>query len=208
MSDRTKTSDIGDFWDERFGGEDYRYGKKANAFVAEHVAQIKAGGRVLCVGDGEGRNGTWLAAQGFEVTSVEPSAVGVAKIRRLAVERDVDIEIVQATLPDEYVPAEGAFDAVVLTYIHMPEPMRQAVHRQVVDALADGGVVLLEAFTPEQIGRGSGGPPSRELMYDADLLRADFVELDIELLDEREVELDEGHGHAGIGAVVRLLARK
>lgn len=46
-------------------------------------------GRVLCLADGEGRNGVWLAAQGFDVTSVDIAPQGTAKARQLAAARGV-----------------------------------------------------------------------------------------------------------------------
>jgi SAM-dependent methyltransferase len=70
-------------WDERYGGKHYAYGTRPNDFLSAHAARIPKG-RVLCLADGEGRNGVHLAGLGYEVTSVDSSSVGLAKARRLA----------------------------------------------------------------------------------------------------------------------------
>jgi SAM-dependent methyltransferase len=141
------------------------------------------------------------------VTCLDQSAAGLAKARRLAAGRGVEIETIHATLPDRALP-EREFDAVVLIFLHLAPDLRRQVHAAAARALAPGGVVLLEAFTPDQLGRPSGGPPSRERLQTAADLRADFATLAIERLEELETTLDEGPGHSGPAAVVRLLARQ
>jgi hypothetical protein len=97
---------------------------------------------------------------------------------------------------------------VVLTYLHMPPAMRTAVHRKVAAALRPGGLLLLEAFHPRQLGRSSGGPKEVELLYTLDDLRSDFAgALDEESGEELDVLLDEGPGHQGLAAVTRYRGR-
>ncbi len=210
MAGPKKTYDPGAFWDGKFDGESYRYGKAPNAFVKQALPQVlEEGARVLCVGDGEGRNGVWAARQGFEVTSLEPSAAGIQKIERLARETGVEVETINDRMPSSKV-APKSYDAVVLTYIHVPEEHREPMHRACVEVLGDGGVVVLEAFTPAQREnqRQSGGPPHVDLMYTAELLEADFEGLSFEMLEECTTELEEGTGHRGVADVVRMIARK
>ncbi len=206
----SKSNDPAIFWDEKFDRTDYRYGTEPNRFVADVLpGLVDDGARVLCVGDGEGRNGVWCAGQGFDTTSLEPSAVGIKKIEALAADRDVDISTIHDKMPSEQVDDEY-FDALVLTYVHAPEPMRKEIHGASIKALKPGGVVVLEAFTPAQRrnGRTSGGPPDEALMFSAELLRHDFEGLDFEVLSEETVQLDEGDGHRGPADVVRMIARK
>ena len=77
------------FWDQRYAVSDYVYGTEPNSFLIEHIRYVSVGGRVLCLADGEGRNGVWLARQGFDVTSVDVSRQGVDKMRRLAAQAGV-----------------------------------------------------------------------------------------------------------------------
>ncbi len=195
------------FWDQMFADAEYRYGRAPNAFLAAHAHAIRPGGDVLCLGDGEGRNGVWLATQGFRVTTVDQSERAVEKTRMLAADRHVHVNAIHATLPDWEIPKES-FDAVVLVFLHLPPPLRERVHAAAAGALRQGGVIVHEAFTPAQLGRPSGGPRDAAMLQTAALLRRDFAALEIELLEERETELAEGTGHAGPAAVVHLLARR
>ena len=196
------------FWDQQYSAVDgYKYGTRPNAFLMAEAHRLPPHARILVPGDGEGRNGVWLASQGHAVLTVDLSEVGVARSRALAAELGVPIETLVADLK-VWTPTAGAFDAVVLTYLHMPPAMRTAVHRKVAAALRPGGLLLLEAFHPRQLGRASGGPKEVELLYPLDDLRSDFAgALDEESGEELDVLLDEGPGHQGLAAVTRYRGR-
>ena len=68
-------------WDERYNSKDYIYGEEPNSFLAENIQSIPKG-KVLCLGEGEGRNAVFLARQGYEVTAVDLSSVRLS-CRRL-----------------------------------------------------------------------------------------------------------------------------
>lgn len=193
------------FWNSVFSAEDYVYGHVPNAHLVAHAGRIKATGRVLVPGDGEGRNGVWLAGRGFQVLSVDASAAGLAKARRLARARGVAIETEEADLLDWDWPV-AAFDAVVSVFLHFRPDERRPVHAAMARALRPGGVMILEAFRPEQLAFASGGPKDPAMLYRAADLRADFSGLAVAELEEAEVDLDEGPFHQGRGAVVRLVA--
>ena len=67
---------------------------------------------------------------------------------------------------------------------------------------------MLEAYTPDQIGRGTGGPPVPELTMTLDGLREELAGLEIELGRETGRPVVEGSGHTGDGAVVQVIARR
>jgi SAM-dependent methyltransferase len=201
-------NDAASQWDRRFGsGDDYVYGIEPNDFLVEQAPGLPAGARVLCVGDGEGRNGVYLASLGHRVTAVDASRVGLQKADRLAAERGVALQTVVSDLAD-YVVAPAAWDAAVVIFCHLPPGLRERVHRALVEGLVPGGLVLLEAYTPAQLGRGTGGPPVAELLYTAAQLQQDFAGLTLERLQERERDVREGRLHTGRAAVVQLVGRK
>ena len=82
-------------WDKRYAAKEYAYGKDPNTFLAEHVAKLPKG-KVLSLAEGEGRNAVFLAAQGYEVTAVDASLVGLDKGRQLAEERAVSVKWIYA----------------------------------------------------------------------------------------------------------------
>lgn len=195
----------GQFWDTAFGDlATYKYGQAPNAFLRSQVQHIPAGARVLVPGDGEGRNGVWLAQQGFTVQTVDASAVGIAKAQQLAQARGVRIQAEQADFNDWSVAAQQ-YDAVVLTYVHLPPPLRRRLHAQLWQALKPGGVLILEGFHPRQLPLNSGGPKDEAMLFTLERLRPDFAGAQELLAEEVATELAEGPGHAGWAEVTRLV---
>jgi cyclopropane fatty-acyl-phospholipid synthase-like methyltransferase len=198
-------------WDERYRAERYAYGLEPNAFLAAQCERLEGGMRALVPGDGEGRNGVWLATQGLTVDTIDLSAHGVAKARRLAAQRGVSVNAIRADAQQWRWP-EAHYDLVALIFVHLVESERRALHRRALSALKPGGLLVLEAFRPEQIERQAagarGGPRDPALLYPPDALRADFAEGDILLLEAAETAMEEGHLHVGMSAVVRALVRR
>ena len=196
------------FWDQNFSVPGYKYGTSANAFLVAQAYRLPAAADVLVPGDGEGRNGVWLAQQGHRVTSVDVSAVGLEKAQALAAQRGVTLRTELVDLAD-WVPIPCSVDAVVLTFVHLPPAIRHAAHRRLAAALRPGGVLLLEAFHPSQLKHISGGPKAPEMLYTLQTLREDFAGALTEVLGwEGEVTLDEGPGHQGLAHVTRWIGRQ
>jgi 2-polyprenyl-3-methyl-5-hydroxy-6-metoxy-1,4-benzoquinol methylase len=196
-----------EFWNSRYAESGYAYGTEPNAFLVSQKHYLKPGMKALAVADGEGRNGVWLAQQGLDVLSVDASEVGLGKTRELAADRGVTIRTERVELTTWQWP-EAHYDLVAAIYIHFPPQVRARMHRAMFEALKPGGVLILEAFTPEQLKYKSGGPPVAEMLYTADMLRIDFAGAEIVLLEERFTDLAEGKYHRGPAAVVRLLLRR
>ena len=195
------------FWDQAFDTPAYKYGTEPNAFLRMQAHRLHPGSSVLVPGDGEGRNGVWLARQGHDVLSVDASAVGLGKARALAAQHGVPLRTAQVDLAD-WSPPPSSADAMVLTYVHLPPSLRADAHRRLAQALRPGGWLILEAFHPLQLQHASGGPKDPDMLYTLDLLRADVGGGLREVLAfEGEVVLDEGPGHQGTAHVVRWLAQ-
>lgn len=200
--------DPGAQWDARFAGDEFVYGLEPNRWLVEQAGRPAVpGAEALAVGDGEGRNGVWLAGQGWTTLSVDASAVGLAKARGLAQRRGVALATELVRLESWTWPTER-FALAASIYVHLPPAVRPGVHAALARSLVPGGRLLLEAFLPRQLQYGSGGPKSPELLYTAAQLREDFDGLEILLLEELDLDLDEGRLHRGRSAVVRLLARR
>jgi len=194
-------------WDERFSRPEAVYGHKPNAYLHSKIFQIKSGGRVLVPGDGYGRNGIWLARQGFVVHTVDISSVGVARARKAAQAAGLTMSIDQVDL-SRWTWPESDFDAVVSVFLHLPPDKRPGIHAGMLRAVRPGGLLILEAFTPAQLRHSSGGPKQVELLYTAEMLRKDFLGAEVVELEEAEVSLDEGHLHRGPASVVHGVFRK
>ena len=194
------------FWNNRYAVPQYIYGEAPNAFVAEMASQIPAG-PVLCLAEGEGRNAVHLATLGHRVTAVDQSEVGLAKARRLAGARGVEIETVLADL-ENYAITAGAWAGIVATFVHLPPALRRWVHCNAVAGLQSGGVFVLEAYTPAQLAFGTGGPKSPELLMTLAALREELSGLQFLVARELERDVIEGAGHTGRAVVVQVLAKR
>jgi len=195
-----------DSWNSRYDQPVYVFGTEPNDFLAEMAEHIPAG-PVLCLAEGEGRNAAFLASRGHAVTAVDQSEVGLAKAQRLAADRGVTIQTEVADLAD-YVIEVGTWAGIISIFLHIPESLRRKTYRQAVAGLRPGGVFVLEAYTPAQIGLGTGGPKDPSLTPTLAQLREDLAGLDIETGIERQREVLEGIGHTGIAEVVQVFARK
>ncbi len=196
-----------DFWDKRYAEEEYAYGTTPNDFLVAQKAHLRPGMSALSIGDGEGRNGVWLAEQGLAVTTVDYSREGVAKARRLARERGVEVHALCEDLTEWDWP-EAAFDVVVAIFVHFPPHQRRAMHHAMLAALKPGGLLILEAYHKDQLDYGTGGPPSLEMLYTREELAEDFAGAEILGLEHKVREVHEGRHHHGTSSVLQLLARK
>lgn len=193
-------------WEQRYSAEGYIYGTEPNDFLRAHIGLLPAG-NVLCLAEGEGRNAVFLAEVGFEVHSVDLTEAGVGKTLRLAEQRGVRVDAVVADLASFDIGTDR-WSAMVSIFAHMPPQVRRQLHARVVAGLEPGGVLLLEAYTPAQIGRGTGGPQVAEMTMTLAGLRDELAGLQVIHGQELDREVVEGAGHTGLGAVVQLIARK
>ncbi len=194
-------------WNERYATDEYVYGTSPNTFLVSIAGQIPPGSRVLCLAEGEGRNAVYLAGLGHAVVAVDQSAVGLEKAQRLAQNKGVDIETVVADLVD-FPIQPGEWDAIVSIFCHLPPLLRKSLHARVVMGLKSGGVLILEAYTPEQLKLKSGGPPVAELMMSAAGLRLELEGLRFKHVVELQRDVVEGRLHNGLGAVVQIVGEK
>ncbi len=195
-------------WDERYGSVDFAYGTRENDFLREQLeARALSSGRALCLAEGEGRNGLYLAKRGWQVTGVDQSRVGLDKFARLARQAGLDVTTVVADLAD-YDLGSSCWELIVSIWCHVPPKLRRSLHAGVVRALAPGGLLVLEAYHPRQLEFKTGGPPVAEMMMRLDDLRQELSGLDFEVAEETEREIHEGPFHDGPSAVTRVAARR
>jgi 2-polyprenyl-3-methyl-5-hydroxy-6-metoxy-1,4-benzoquinol methylase len=199
------------FWDDRYSEPEYAYGTVPNQFLIEQRHRLKPGMKTLVVGDGEGRNGVWLASQGLDVLSVDLSTVGLEKAQALAAQHQVQLQTQCADLTT-WAWTAAAYDLVVSIYVHFAPEVRQQIHQSMLRALRPAGLVILEGFNLAQLRYqreyDSGGPPIREMLYTPEMLRQDFTDGEILELTETVTELHEGQYHDGKASVIRLILQK
>lgn len=192
-------------WNERYESAEFVYGTEPNAFLAEHAHLLQD--PVLSLAEGEGRNAVFLASKGLDVRGVDGSEVGLAKAHKLAQSRGVVIRTEVVDLAT-FVPPENSFGAVVSISAHLPSLVRKRLHRLVELSLKPGGIFLLEAYTPAQLVRETGGPKDPDMLMTLAALEGEFPNCDVILGQEVEREVVEGKFHTGLASVVQFIARR
>ncbi len=191
-----------DAWDQRYSGPELVWGAGPNRFVAAEQAAQRPG-RAVDLGTGEGRNAIWLAERGWRVTGVDFSAAGPARAARLAAERRIAVDWVQADLL-AWQPEPGGYDLVLIAYLHLPAAVLARVFRAAAAAVAPGGTLLVIGHDRDNIARWHGGPHDPDLLYTPALVTAELGGLAIRKAEQalRPVQTPDGERTA-VDALVR-----
>ena len=202
-------SDATQFWNERFNKDEFIFGKEPNEYLVEQTRKyLKLGSKVLCIADGEGRNGVWLAKQGMQVVGFDASDIALAKAKQFARDNQVEIEY-SFSDTDSFDWQKNTYDAVVGIFIQFADPiMRKRIFEQTYETLKPGGIFILQGYTPKQLEYKTGGPSLIEHLYTEELIRGLAKNFEILDLYCYEKELNEGARHAGMSALLGLVAKK
>lgn len=197
-------SDQRAFWNERFGREGYFYGTTPNLYVASIIDALQPNRNILFLGEGEGRNAAYAAKSGHTVTALDASEIGLEKAQALCSSLGCSITTVHTDL-EAWNPAQR-YDAVLCSFLHLPEPLRTEVFAKTLDTLGKGGIFAGEFFSIRQMPRTTGGPKDEALLYTSQELQAILGTLPCNVVElcELDTELNEGRGHVGLASVVRM----
>lgn len=193
-------------WDERYDTPTYIFGESPNDFLVECATALEPG-CAYGFGEGEGRNGVWLATRGFHVCGIDLSARGIAKARALAERVGVVLDLTVGDLGSLVLEPE-AYDLVYSIFAHTPSEVRAHAHREAVRALRPGGHFIFEAYRPAQLGRGTGGPQDPALLVALADVQSELAGLEFLVARECDRLVSEGERHTGVASVTQVFARK
>lgn len=199
-------------WDQRYQDEELFFGVEPTPHLVStlRASLIPTGmqRRALCLGEGEGRDALFLAREGWQVTAVDGSRVGLEKLQARAAANGLSIDTRCQDLA-VFFPEPCSYSLICSFYCHLPAELWQLVLNRAASALANGGLFVFEGFSVNQVRnqRTSGGPKARELLYEPEPLRAQLArQLEVLYLAEQTVEINYGR-HSGIAEIVRGIAR-
>ncbi len=171
-------------WDERYAATELVWSAGPNQFVESELTGLHPG-RALDLAAGEGRNAIWLAEQGWDVTAVDFSLVGLDKGRASLAQRpggrDLHVEWVHADVLD-YDPGPVPFDLVLIAYLQLVADERREAMRRGFDCLAVGGTLFVVAHDRTNIEEGTGGPSDPAVLYSAEDVLEDLRDRSFEVL--------------------------
>lgn len=200
-----------EFWDQRYSQKEYAYGETPNEYFRNQITSLTPG-KILMPADGEGRNGVFPATLGWKVDAFDISTEGKRKAELLADKHKVNIHYVigacgQITFP------ENSFDAIALIYMHLPPAFMAECHRQLVEYLKPGGVIIFEGYSKKHIAYQhanptAGGPRDIDMLFDIAQIQREFPSISFTSLSEEEIDLQEGQFHEGKAMVIRFTGKK
>lgn len=193
-------------WDERYSADEYAYGEEPNDFLKENISYLKKGS-VLSLAEGEGRNGVFLVKKGFDVTGVDSSLVAIEKAHRLAHKNKVKLNYIHSNLLD-YDFGEQRWDSIISIFAHTPKNLQQNIFAKVRASLVKGGIFLLEGYHAEQLKMNTGGPKSKEMMFDLKELKEAFDGFEIIKAQYIQRKVIEGQYHNGESETIQFICRK
>ncbi|MBD3616581.1 MAG: class I SAM-dependent methyltransferase [Gracilimonas sp.] len=195
-----------DFWNERYSEQEFVYGTEPNNFFKEHIENLESR-TIILPAEGEGRNAIYAASKGWDVTAVDYSEQGKKKALKLAEQKGVNIKYDLSDLAD-YDFGQNKYDAAAFIYVHLPRSIIKDVYSHVISSVKPGGKIIVEVYSVNQLGRNSGGPKDKRVLYTEEKLRDLLSGTDIKWMDEVEVTLNEGMHHVGKAMVFRAIAEK
>lgn len=194
-----------EFWNSKFSRDGYLYGTKANEFIASKIDLFTKKTKVLCLGEGEGRNAIFFAKNDFVVTAMDASDIGLSKIHKRSIEEDLKIETICLDL-NEW-KANEKFDVIIASYLHMYKNEREKLFEKIEESLDSNAYFIGEFFSTKQINYNSGGPKDLDLLYTIEDFLSHFKNCKKDITEEI-VTLDEGKGHQGEACVIRVVIQK
>ena len=197
-------------WNERYRqAQEPFYGRDPSQFLRRSLPLLPPPGRCLDAAGGEGRNAAFLAALGWRVLLADMALAGVARARKLASAQTQSasagsVQLVCADLAHSPLRlAPGTLDLLLVVNYH-----DRFLIASGGELLRQGGVLLVEGFAKEQLGRSSGGPQDPDLLWGPNELLRAAAGLRVLWYEDRLTADDDNPRHRGEKWVVRLIARR
>ncbi len=131
-------------WNSKYATEVYLFGERPIPFLAHNVHLLPKG-KALDLAMGEGRNGVYLATQGFDVFGLDISEKGLEKAHKLAEKYNTTIETKVIDL-ESYTLEPNSYDVILCTYY-----MQRDLFKQFQSALKPGGMIVVETYNVDYL---------------------------------------------------------
>lgn len=194
-------------WNKRFAEEQFLYGEAGNQFIQDIDLILQLEGRLLAIAEGEGRNAFHLAKSAQKsnrdlmIDLWDYSEVALEKVN--ARKGDLAITTQEVDLTQvEWI--DNQYDAACCVYGHFDQAMQQSVFQGLRKSVKNGGWIIGEVYSQEQLPYASGGPGNADYLYSPalflDLFATDFFKH----FYVGEVMRSEGNLHRGLCHVIQF----
>jgi SAM-dependent methyltransferase len=174
----------GEVWDKRYG--EHPWSVVPDVSLVELASPLRPA-RALDLGCGTGRNALWLARQGWRVTGVDASQVGLQMAADQAQREDLTLNLERADLVTFEAEPES-FDLVVISNIHLAPEQRTEFFARAARAVAPSGHLYITGHHVDAFGLA--GPPALERLFDEAMFANGFDGFTTNVLERRETLSD------------------
>ena len=200
------------FWDERYMEEGFAYGSEPNEFIASELRKL-CPGSILLPAEGEGRNAAYALQLGWKVDAFDMSEAGRDKAFLLVADNAVNLQYDVCEAAAFIQDAVAEYDAIAFCFTHFPGPNRVDEHKSLAALVKPGGMAIMEVFAKEHTEYNAmdplvGGPKEESMLFDSKEAMEIFTDFEFVVCEEREVHLQEGRYHIGLGKVLRVVAKR
>ena len=194
-------------WNERYAARELVWSAGPNTLLEAELKGLPPG-RALDVACGEGRNGLWLAEQGWQVTAVDFSEVAISKGTQIAERRGLNLDWRVADVARDPLP-EAAYDLVTICFLHTDPSERNRWLPRMVRCVAPGGTFFYLGHDPANIEHGLGGPQDPELLPSVAEIAGALPGFELKRAEvyQRSVAADPGHGGETAGTALDTFVR-
>jgi SAM-dependent methyltransferase len=189
-------------WELEYGRPDRAPAQRPGRLLVEATEGLTPG-RALDLACGEGRNAAWLVARGWRVTAVDFSAEALRRAQRLG----ADVDWRQADVRTVGI-AEGAYDLVVLAYLHLPPDAMRAMLARAAGGVSPGGRLVVIGHHVDNHEHGCGGPSNPAVLHDPERIGAALDGFQVERADRIAHPSTPEHGGTGTAIDSLVVARK
>jgi len=194
-------------WERRYQEPGQLFAATPSPLLLDHQNLFDPTMRVLVPGDGEGRNGVWLAKQGLDVTSVEISSSAVEKARAWATKQSTALNQLCGDVLT-YPLQENEFDAIVLIFVHLPRNDMDSLLDKIQIAARPGGYFFFEGFHQDNLTACDSGPRDPDMLFTLDQLERRFSTWQIKLLTTVDTQVEKRGEFLGKGIAIHFIAQK
>jgi len=167
-------------WDKRYSDEP-EVGEPSGWLVSL-ASRLLRPGLALDVAGGSGRNALWLAKQGWAVTVLDVSTVGLRVAAQEAARRGLSIETLAFDLETQQLPT-GPWDLILCLHY-----LQRSLFSEFPGLLSDEGLLVCEIATVRNLERHEN--PRREFLLDERELPSLATDLEIVEFNEGWMETD------------------